>query len=106
MDKVNNPIRHVLEQTTTSFLDLMKQYVGQPIYASMARYAYAGVVTQLCPEGLVLANAHVIEHGGAGTNSQPNKHEPIGSDLIIRFDATETISQPVWVFNGPWSKLD
>jgi len=83
----------------------MKKFIGQPIYVIMARYAYAGVLTEIEDKYIVLANAYAIEDSGAGTNSKPNLATSCGSSVILMIDAIETICQPVWVFSGEWAKI-
>ena len=86
---------------------ILKKFKGQPIYIILARYAYAGVLTEYDVESkiIVLSNAHAIDDGGSGTANAPKQNTEVGSDAILSLDAFETICQPLWVFQGPWATV-
>ena len=80
----------------SNFNDVAQTYVGQNVAVLCARYQYRGVLSKVCPDCIVIANASCVEVSGACNLPQPQTEDPIGGSVVIKTDAIEILYQPNW----------
>jgi hypothetical protein len=78
---------------------IMQDYIGQPVAILCARFNYRGILSKVCDDCVVLAQARAVESSGASSSERPNSEDPIGSSVIISLNAVELVYQPNWVFH-------
>ena len=78
--------------------DVARQYLGQPVAVLCARFNYRGILSAVCQDCLVLAQARAVESSGASSQERPSNEDVIGSSIVISLNAIEIIYQPNWCF--------
>lgn len=80
------------------FHELAKEYIGQKVAVIAARYQYRGILSKVCQDCIVLANACSVEVSGVTMSEHPQTEDVIGGSIIIKNDAIELFYQPKWCF--------
>jgi hypothetical protein len=89
------------EKSTGSHMaEVLREYIGQPVAILCARFNYRGILSKVCDDCVVLAQARAVESSGASNSERPNSEDPIGSSVIISLNAVELVYQPNWA-NAP-----
>ena len=78
--------------------DYIEKFKGQPVAVLAARYQYRGIVSEVTKEYVVLANPFAVEVSGRSSAERAETEDPIGSSIMISFDAFELVYQPNWCF--------
>jgi hypothetical protein len=86
------------KSTGSSMAVVLQEYIGQPVAVLCARFNYRGILSKVCDDCLVLAQARAVESSGASNSERPNSEDPIGSSVIISLNAVELIYQANWTF--------
>ena len=79
-----------------SYSERCLEFQGQNVSFICARYHYYGIVSEVGTDHVVLSNVSAIEQSGQAMAPQPTVWDPIPSSITIRFDAIETMFQPLW----------
>jgi len=85
-------------EAVTDFPSAAEQYKGQKCAVLCARYQYRGVLVNVNPECMVLADATAVEVSGQTNSDQPQTEDAISGAVTIKNDAVEIIYQPQWCF--------
>jgi len=75
---------------------VLNEYIGQPIAVLCARFNYRGILSKVCEDCIILAQARAVESSGASNSDRPNSEDTIGSSVVISLNAVELIYQPFW----------
>lgn len=79
---------------------ILREYMGQPLAVLCARFNYRGILSKVCDDCLVLAQARAVESSGASNSERPNSEDVIGSSVVISLNAVELIYQPLWCYSS------
>lgn len=86
-------------ESQPSFADLLHRYLGQKVAFLCARYHYRGILSVVGEDSVVLSNAVVIEVSGACAEAKAQNEDPVGGDIIIKYDAIEIVHQANFAMN-------
>ena len=94
---VSSVERVAVEKTKATIMkDALQMYVGQPLAILCARFNYRGILSTVCEDFVVLAQARAVESSGASSQDRPSNEDPIGSSVVISLNAVELVYQPNW----------
>lgn len=80
----------------TKVLDVIEMHKGEKVAVICARYQYRGIVSEVLADGFILSQATAVETSGASSRQQPEREDPIGSSVVIMYDAIEIFYTPSW----------
>ncbi len=84
------------KSTGTHMAQILQEYIGQPVAILCARFNYRGILSKVCDDCVILAQARAVESSGASNSERPNSEDPIGSSVVISLNAVELVYQPRW----------
>lgn len=80
-----------------SYFEDVAKLQGQKVAVLCARYHYRGLMTRVYADGIVLADATVVEQSGSASQETPTSEDPINGTVFISKDAIELVHQCNWV---------
>ena len=80
-----------------SYFSAIAKLKGQKVAVLCARYHYRGLMTEVYDDGIVLADATVVEQSGSAAQATPTSEDPINGTVFISKDAIELVHQCNWV---------
>jgi len=71
-------------------------YIGKKIAVLCNRYQYRGILLEILPNDLILANARFVEISGYCDRKKTEREDDINGPIMISLASVELVYQPKW----------